>query len=128
MATYWNGQGGKVSAGAGPTDLDVITWSLKKGSRLAETTNANSGGAASYIAGVKEYSGTFDVMWDSTALPETVIGEGMQVTLKLYMGGSTKFYQISAVIESLEPKVDARQGAVMYTCSWKGTGTITNTA
>jgi hypothetical protein len=125
MATFWNGVGGHMTLAA--TNFAVIDWSLDKSSRLAEVTNSGSAGVAQYIAGVKEYSGTTNIVWDSTSHVETVALEGASVTLKLYLGSSTYYYTLTALIEKISPRVNTRQDAITVSVQWKGTSTISLT-
>lgn len=129
--TYWSGVGGVVKFTPDLTSIEItlnnFTWTKNAKNRLAEVTNAQSGGHAKYIASVSEADGSFDVVWDSAAVPENLgIFPGSSGTIKEYLGGSTKFKSQSIVIEQISHKVDTRNGAITYTCTYKGNGAITN--
>ena len=102
---FHSGVGGHLVSGV--TSFSVLDWSFTTTNRVAEVTNAGSGGYAEFIATVVEGSGTANCLWDSTNIPDvgtaglldpTRIGGTDLVVLKLYVGNSSKFYTFSAVI------------------------------
>jgi hypothetical protein len=131
-ATFHSGVGGYLASGA--TNFSVIDWSFTTTNRVAEVTNAGSGGYAEFIPTVVEGSGTANCLWDSTNIPDagtaglldpTRIGGSDLVVLKLLCGNSTKFYTFSAVIESLQVTSNAQNDAVKFSVNFKSSGTIT---
>lgn len=124
---FYSGVGGKVTFDTtSDVDFDVIEWSIDQRSRLAETTSSSDSGWASYIGGVKEASITFSCVWNDSKIPETSgPGLGVAGTLKAYMGGSTKFYSASFVIEQMSPRVNTRNGEVTINITAKATGAVT---
>lgn len=131
-ATFHSGVGGYLMSGA--TNFAVIDWSFTTTNRVAEVTNAGSGGYAEFIPTVVEGSGTANCLWDSTNIPDvgtagpldpTRISGTDTVTLKLYCGNSTKFYSFAAVIESLQVTSNAQNDAVKFSVNFKSTGVIT---
>ena len=118
--------GGKATFGA--VDLDVTSWSLSLKNRLCETTSSASSGLATWQAGVSEGDGTFECLWDSTAIPDTDTGltRGASGTLKLYAGDSGKFYSATVLVESLNVKVNNLGGDVVKAdVGFKISGTLT---
>lgn len=129
---FHSGVGGHLVSGA--TSFAVLDWSFTTTNRVAEVTNAGSGGYAEFIATVVEGSGTANCLWDSTNIPDAGtaglldpnrIGGTDLVVLKLYVGNSSKFYTFSAVIESLQVTSNAQNDAVKFSVNFKSSGTIT---
>lgn len=129
MATFWNGQGGSTSFT--PTGGSLMTvanksWKIKRGNKLNEVTNALSVSQEQWIIGVNNQEGTIDVFWDSTLPPESNgVYEGNTAVIVLRLGGSGHYYTQTIIIQSIEPAVDAQQGAIQYTVSFKGISAIT---
>lgn len=128
MATFHSGVGGHISASS--TNFSTIEWSFTKSNRLAEVTHSGSAGNAEWIGTVDEASGRATCVWDSTQIPDTTattIEPGDSVSLKLYVGDSTKFYQIvTARIESLQVKSNSRSGACEFEVTFKSSGAVTD--
>lgn len=128
--TYWSGVGGVVKVTPTATGVEITvnnhTWGKDEANRLAEVTNAQSGGATKFISTVDYEDGSFDVVWDSTATPQSVgIQRGKGATLKEYYGNSTKYKSQSIMIEKIATKVNTRGDAIGYTVTYKGNGAIT---
>lgn len=138
---FAKGIGGKVMAGT--AEYAVVDWNFTKTSTLVETTHSGSAGFAEYFPTKTEGSGSFNAIWDSTNIPDggytlnTNSGEsgadssgtlevGKLVTLKLYLGDSTKFYSFPARIESLAVTVNATSDVVKFSCNFKSSGIITD--
>ena len=125
MATFHKGNSGAVWFGA--TELYVSEWTLIKNPRLAEITHSGSAGSAQWKKTVEEGSGRIAGPWDSTVIPDVdVDGDaGDEVTLKLYVGDTTKFYTFAAVIDTFEITNPQTQDVVRYSLSYKSNGAIT---
>lgn len=130
--TYWSGVGGVVTYTPDSTGVEITTinnkeWSKDEANRLSEVTNAQSGGNAKYIGSVNEQNGTFTVVWNSAAVPSSVgLTVGLGGTIKEYLGGSTKYKSQAVMIEKITHKVNAQNGAIEYTVTYKGNGAVSN--
>jgi hypothetical protein len=129
--TYWSGVGGEVRFTPDETGVEITVnnteWSKDRSNRLAEVTNAQSGGNSKYIASVNDQDGTFTVVWDSDAEPESVgLIEGALGVLKEYLGASGSGKEQDVIIGKLSFKVNTQNGAIMYTVTYKGNGPITD--
>lgn len=122
-----NGNLAKVTftptAGTLVTGIHNYDWNKKNENRTAEVTNALSGGVVQRIAGNKDSSGTFNVVLDSTATPESLgVEDGATGLLKLYYT-ATKFRGGDVIIKSVDYKAVVRGGqAIEYAVSWEGSG------
>lgn len=126
MATFHKGNSGAVWFGN--TELYVSEWTLVKNPRLDEITHSGSAGAAQWKKTVVEGSGRIAGPWDSTVIPDTDISAdaGDEVTLKLYVGDSGKFYSFAAVIDNLEITNPQTQGVSRFSLNYKSNGAITD--
>ena len=125
MATFWSGNGGKVTKSS--TDINVKEWTLQKSTRLADITHSGSSGWAIFKGTVKEASGTVKASWDSTQLPEATLSMdvGAEVALTLVLGGSTKTFTFTAVIETLNHQCNNQTGEVTYDFTFKAITAVT---
>lgn len=131
--SYYNGKGGTCVVTGGT--LPVIDWEFDRVNNIATVTSAISpasgystvAAAAEKIPGpVNEAKGTANVMWASTATPESVgIYEGASTNMTLNFGTSGKSYTFTAIVASLKPKVSSREGAIQYSISFESSGAIT---
>lgn len=87
-----------------------------------------SAGYAQWKKTVIEGSGRIAGPWDSTVLPDVdvTLDAGDEVTLKLYVGDSSKFYSFAAVVENLEITCNETNDVVRYSLTYKSSGTITD--
>lgn len=92
------------------------------------SNNTVSAGYAQWKKTVIEGSGRIAGPWDSTVLPDVdITGDaGDEVTLKLTIGDSTKFYQFAAVIENLEIIDNQTNDVIRYSMTYKSNGAITD--
>jgi len=124
MPVFWNGIGGAV--GFTPTGgvLMIVSnteWNKDKKNKINDVTNANSGGNEQYISGVFAQTGSFTVVWDSTLPPDTNgLVEGNTGIISEEFGNSGHGYAQSVIIEQISMKVNAQQGAIMYTVTYRG--------
>ena len=92
--------------------------------------NNLSAGFAQWKKTVVEGSGRLAGAWSSTAaeIPDTLIGEGDEVALILYVGTPTanRFYSFNAVIENLEVVCNQTNDVVRFSATFKSTGVITD--
>lgn len=128
MATYHKGHGGKMTVGS--DDVHVVDWEFTKTTRKADLSNSGSNGWAPKKGTVKEASGTVNALWDSDQLPDTdiTLDVGDEFTLKLYCGDSTKFYSMTAMVESLKMNSKSTDDVVRWTITfdaWDVTNPIT---
>lgn len=125
MPNFHAGHGGKVTAGT--NDLAILTWSLPRHAKLAEITNSGSGGIEQWFKLIKGGTFQFKAIWDSTLIPEVDAGMdvGDSVTLKFYLGDSTKFYQFVGLIEHVSSQVDNQNGVVIYDADGKINSAVT---
>lgn len=129
--TFWGGQGGTVEfTPKGGSQMTVAnkSWKFKRANKVNEVTNAGSDDQEQWIAGVSGQEGSFEVFWDSTLPPESNgLYDGNTGTLILNLGASGHYYSQTVIIVSIEPALDAQQGAIMYTVSYKGITSVTYT-
>lgn len=127
MATYHSGNGGHVNGGTGNTNMAVLTWSMTRTARLADTTASDSSALERRQKTVT--GGTFQCkcLWDSTAIPDTDLSlqAGDEHTLKFYAGDSGKFYSFAGIIENHTTDVDNQTGVVTFNLTGYANGTIT---
>jgi hypothetical protein len=122
---FVSGNGGKLTVGA--TDLHVGQWQGNFGARLVENTHSGTSGTTNYEKVVLDPSWSADVPWDDANIPDVDAGlvPGDKVTVKFFMGGGAKFYQLAnTTVESAEATCDNAGNIVRYRVSGKG-GTIT---
>lgn len=122
---YKTGRGGVMTFAA--TQLPVVEWKLRRRNNVANVTNAKStGGNRELITGpVNEYEGTATILWDSAATPESLgLVDGASGTLSLTVGAGAVSYSITAFFADFEVSVNTREGAVQYTMTWQGSGTL----
>lgn len=123
------GYGGKVMVGANVV-AEIEEWGLDIGAESLETTNFSSNGWKEFIAGLKEWSGSFSGNWDMSdlngqkALQDALLG-GTPVALYLYVN-DTNYYSGTALIEGEAPKA-AVGGKVEVEFNFKGTGSLSYT-
>jgi len=107
--------------------LGVTKWSLTDEADLIETTGMDSAAKATYIAGVTRFSGSITALYDSdtdyVTCPEITPGSVLNVKLE-GVAGSQPAYTGDVVVKSCDPEVGI-DGAVTYTISVQGTGTLT---
>lgn len=120
------GKGGKVVVGTA-TVAEVGEWSLDINSEMLETTKFLDDWK-SFIAGLKDWSGSFSGRWDMTdttgqkALQDAILG-GTSVTLKLYVNG-TNYYTGTAFISTESPSAGV-DGLVEVSFDVQGSGALT---
>jgi hypothetical protein len=128
---FFSGVGGYARfTPSGGATLTVANqnWNADYTNRLAEVTNAGSGGNAQYIATVNDQSGSFDVVWDSTNMPQTGgLTAGASGTISLVYGTSGHSDSQSILIEKVSPKLNTQNGAIQYSVSYKGNSAIVQT-
>jgi predicted secreted protein len=124
------GKGGAVKVGAVKV-AEVKNWKLDIEADMLETTSFDSNGWKTFVAGLKAWSGTFDLEWkvstDTTgqkALQDALLG-GTTVSLVLDVNG-TNNYSGTAFMkkEGLETPVD---GVVTGSFDYQGTAALTYT-
>ena len=130
--TYVSG-GGVVlftpdSTGVQITTINNTGWGIDESNRLAEVTNAQSLGQAKWIATVAEGSGSFDVIFNTAATPDSVgLSAGATGVMSCLIGNNVHSKTFPAIIEKMSFKSVAKGGeAVTYTCNWKRNGAVTN--
>jgi hypothetical protein len=131
--TYTSGVGGVVYFTPDSTGIQITTinnrgWDTEEMNRLAEVTNAQSGGEAKWLATVREGSGTFEVNFNTAATPDSVgLTAGATGTMICVIGNAVHQKSMPTIIEKIAFKSVAKGGeAVTYTVSWKRNGAVTN--
>jgi hypothetical protein len=131
MAEYWAGIGGSVWFGlfedgdvGEQLEWPTIDWTLTCANRLWEASNSHDGAGAVFRRGMAEYSGTFNLVFDTDQVVESVAVEGDTITLAHDLGLSGLFYSQFAIIESITPKLNVRTGGIELGVTWKGNGFV----
>ena len=122
--SQWSGNGGDVVVGV--VTLNIGKWTLRKGARLAENTHSAKS-ATNFETVVPDYSGSIEIPWDDTNLPDTDVGleEGAKVTIVLHYGLSGKFQTLTDTsIETCEDVDDNANDIIRTVVTFKG-GTLT---
>lgn len=123
------GQAGNVKIGTTAV-AEIDNWKLNISAEMLESTDFDSDGWKEFIAGLKEWSGSFSGNWDMTdtagqlAMQGGLIA-GTLITLRLDVDG-THYYSGSAFIKSggIETPVG---GKVTVSFDFQGTGALTPT-
>jgi predicted secreted protein len=91
-----SGYGGKVRVGAA-TVSEIGNWQLDIDAEMLDKTNFQSNGWKEFIAGLKEWTGSFEGTWnvagDATgqkALQDALLG-GTTVSLELFVNATNKY-------------------------------------
>lgn len=120
---FWSGNGGNVVVNPSPgVSLNIARWMLRKGSRNVENTHSGVS-STNFEKVVSDHSGSIDIPWDDTNLPDTDAGlvEGAKVTIRFNLGTSGKFQTLAnTIIESVEDTDDNSQDIVRTTVNFKG--------
>lgn len=122
------GMGGAVYIGANKVS-EISTWSLDLGADDIEVTSFDSNGWKEYLAGLKEWSGSFEgnfVPTDTTGQVALINAwnNGQTVSLELRIDATRKFSGNAFVKPSIEMPVDDKGG---FSCDFQGTGQLTIT-
>lgn len=105
MATphFHNGSDGLAKSGS--TVLPINKWTLTVKGNNKDVSNARDG--RSRIPGVTDAEGTLTMHWDSANQPTDTGGAnfrvGAIVTLLLILDGATNGFQLSAIIDEINP-------------------------
>lgn len=106
-----SGKDGKVLAGA--TQLAEITkWTFNPKSNNPAWASSDSAGYKKRVAGVKDGGGSIEGKFDSSSKFYTLVAEGDEVTLKLYLD-ATRYYSVPAIIDDYSLTVDMDTGDVV---------------
>ena len=123
-----SGKGGNVKVGANVV-AEVKNWKLDIESDMLDTTNFGTSGWKTFVAGLKSWSGSFELEWKVStdtngqkALQDALLG-GTTVSLVLDVQG-TNNYSGTAFMkkEGLETPVD---GVVTGSFDYQGTAALT---
>lgn len=122
------GHGGGVYIGVNKVS-EISTWSLDLGADDIEITSFDSAGWKEYLAGLKEWSGSFEgnfVPTDTTGQVALINAwlNGESVSLELRIDATKKFAGSAFVKPSIEMPVDDKGS---FSCDFQGTGQITVT-
>lgn len=120
------GKDAKVMIGTAQV-AQADTWSLDTPATLLETTNFGSAGWKEYIAGLKEWNGSFECNFDPTDTTgqvalRTAWQNGTTVSLKLYVN-ATNYYSGNALIENM-PVSSPVGEKVRVTVNFRGSGQL----
>jgi len=122
------GKGGSVYIDTNKV-AEISTWSLDLGADDIEITSFDSQGWKEYLAGLKEWSGSFEGNFEPTdtngqqALINAWVN-GESVNLELRIDVTRKFAGSAFVKPSIEMPVDDKGG---FSCDFQGTGQLTIT-
>jgi predicted secreted protein len=124
------GKGGGVYLGVNKV-AEVKSWKLDIEADMLETTNFDTNGWKTYLAGLKQWSGSFDYEWkvstDTTgqkALQDALLG-GTSLSIKLDVNGTNNYTGNAFVkTESIETPVD---DVISGSFDFQGTAALTYT-
>ena len=125
MPSWKSGSKGKCQVG--DVDHNVTGWSFDPKAEMHEVTNTGSNNEEEFIAGIRGATCSFTVNWDIDAHPTSDppnLKPGESVVLKFFLGDTTKFILVNAIIEGL-PIVSAIKDTLKYTCNARVTGITT---
>lgn len=120
------GKEGKVKIGSAAV-AEMASWSLDLGADDIDTTNFDSEGWKEFLAGLKDWSGSFEGNLD----PEDTAGQGAlitawlngsEVSLELVVNSSMTFSGKALVKLSIEMPVDDKGS---FSCDFQGSGPLT---
>lgn len=122
------GKGGSVYIGAKKVS-EISSWSLDLGADDIDITSFDSNGWKEYLAGLKEWSGSFEgnfVPTDTTGQVALINAwaNGNSVSLELRIDATRKFSGNALVKPSIEMPVDDKGG---FSCDFQGTRQLTIT-
>lgn len=108
------------------TSLNITDWQITITARLTEKTHSGSGGTAQSHKVLEEWSGSFNLPWDSDNIPDVDMpfDNGDEPTWRGYLGDSGKFYQGPIIVESCVAVVNNQNDIVRFTVNFKGNGTL----
>ena len=102
-------------------------WSIDARGDAIDVTGFDSSGAKQFVAGLTEWSGSVNAEADDGANGKFAgagqFKPGDTITGTFYIN-STKYYSGSCIITGVSPKASA-SGAVEWTVTFQGTGTLT---
>lgn len=118
--SQWSGNGGGITVDG--VTINIGKWTLRKGARLAENTHSAKS-ATNFELVVPDHSGSLEIPWDDTNLPDTDAGleEGAKVTIVFNYGQSGKFAALTDTsIETCEDVDDNANDIVRTMVTFKG--------
>lgn len=101
-------------------------WTMTETTESTKRSHAGTGGVKYSVPGDVEYSGTFDLPFDDeTTLEQLGFVAGTYATLRMKLGGASKYYEIVALVKSRQIKAaNDPIGAVMWSVTWEGAGPL----
>lgn len=120
------GKGGLVKIGA-KTVAEIKSWSLDLGVDDIDVTSFDSGGKKEFIAGLTEWSGSFEgsLKADDTDGQKAIFAAwaaGTPLTLTFQVSSGVTFSGSAYVKPSIEVPVDDKAS---FSCDFQGTGELT---
>lgn len=121
------GYAGKVTIGAN-TAAELKNWKMDLGADMQDVTVFSTTGWKTFLAGLKEWSGSAEGNFDMTdtngqlALQNALIN-GTSVALKLYVN-ATNYYSGTAFVKKVAPEA-AVDGVVSVAFDFQGSGALT---
>ena len=97
----------------------VKGWTITYEADMHETTDFADAGVAAFIAGIKRWSGTCELNWDSA----NTVAPGDSAAATFDVDG-TNDYQGTALVQSLSVNTGVND-IVSATCNFQGTGALT---
>jgi hypothetical protein len=124
------GKDGQVTlASTGDTEnevLGVTQWSADPQANEIETTGMDSGGWAEYEGGIKSYTGSIELHWDSAEdmlASDIAVGNTIDFSLKYDAAQAALFAGTGIITAGPSPTV-AHNGTVDATITFRGTGAV----
>jgi hypothetical protein len=125
---FQSGKNGRALSGG--TAINITGWTFTETTDALDVTHSGSSGKRTFISGLTGGEGTVEFDFDDAALftanPPN-LNPGQQITLKLELGNSGKFYQFTAQLTRAELR-NPVEGKVSGSASFVSSGAITRPA
>src|SRR4030042_4413997 len=114
------GKDGKAYYGAGPTEIKITSWNIKRILGLKETSDSGSVSGKDFIPdGLYEFVGGFEGFIEGGTAPPTF---GTEMNLKLSLNASVYWQGQGIITEEVETLQVSGGDAVKLSAPFKGTG------
>ena len=122
-----SGKAGKVSVDA--TEVPITAWTMSEEAETDDVTDTADAGWISRLSSLKGATGTFDAVWDITAIPYDAtpgleIGKRVALILQVGEDADNFDFTLNAIIKSLEFNSDIRS-AIKWSCGFESDGAVT---
>lgn len=106
--------------------LDVTSWNVEKVADNKPYASSSTAGYRKRVSGVKDWTGTLEVLPNDTPKLESYCEVGDTKTVELFLDGTLK-YSGPIIIDKIGVKVDIQSGEVIAgTVDFSGNGAWTN--